>query len=187
MRCRRANWFPIRNRPEARHKVERFRLVGGSGLQESRETINQAKQTSLALNQETHNYKPNHCKQIKRNSFELAKFHRLFTVENKEKTRRLLNQEIERIDELPSNVPEREQINTNKVAVKSKNRASISLSILNVLIQYYSFTISAKSCWKNLYLEELNELFLPVFRIRQTESCIMSERNILLILRNITV
>ena len=61
------------------------------GSHESRGTINQTKQTTLAHNQETHNYKPNNCKQIKRNSFELAESHRLFTVENKEKTRRLLS------------------------------------------------------------------------------------------------
>ena len=46
--------------PEARHEVEH----GVSVSHESRETINQTKQTSLAHNQETHNCKPNICKQI---------------------------------------------------------------------------------------------------------------------------
>ena len=85
--------------PEAKHEVEH----GVSVSRESRGTINQTKpkQLVLAHNQETHNYKPNSCKQIKRNSFELAESHRLFTVENKEKTRR--------VAKMSSNVPERAQ------------------------------------------------------------------------------
>ena len=65
--------------PEAKLEVERRVSVS----HESRETINQTKQTILAHNQESHNYKPNNCKQIKRNSFELAEPRRLFTAETK--------------------------------------------------------------------------------------------------------
>ena len=100
--------------PEVKLGVEH----GVSVSHESRETVNQTKQISLAHNQETHNYKPNNCKQIKRNSVELAKSHRLFTVENKEKTRRLLSQETEGMNKLSSDAPEREQTNTNKVVGK---------------------------------------------------------------------
>ena len=84
--------------PEVKLKVER----GVPVSHESRETLNQTNQTFLAHNQETHNYKPNNCKQIKRNSFELAKSHRLFTVENKEKTRKLSSQETEEVNRMPS-------------------------------------------------------------------------------------
>ena len=40
---------------------------------------------TLAHSQKKYNYKPNYCKQTKRNSFELAGSHRLFTVVNDEK------------------------------------------------------------------------------------------------------
>ena len=102
--------------PEVKPEAER----GVSVSHESRETINQTKprQSVLAHNQESHNYKPNNCKQIKRNSFEPAESHRLFTVENKEKTRRLLSRGIEGTDKLSSNVSEREQINLTKAVVK---------------------------------------------------------------------
>ena len=109
---------PIGFRSGADPKVKLEVELGVSDSHGSRETINQSKQTSLAHNQETHNYKPNNHKQIKRNSFELATSHRLFTVENKEKTQRLLSRETEGMNKAPSNVSEREQINMNKSAVK---------------------------------------------------------------------
>ena len=105
--------------PEARHEVE----FGVSVSHESRETVNQTKPMYLAPNQDTHNHKPNHCKQIKRNSFELAESHRLFTVENKEKAQKLLSQETEGMNKLSSIVSEREHINMNKVAVKMPSKA----------------------------------------------------------------
>ena len=101
--------------PEAKPEVER----GVSVSHESRETINQTKQISLAHNKETHNYKPNIRKQIKRNSFELAESHRLFKVENKEKVSKLLSQETEGINKWSSDVQEREQININGVVAKA--------------------------------------------------------------------
>ena len=56
------------------------------GSHESRETINQTKQTFPASSSENQNYnKGDYCKQIKRNSFELAESHRLSTVVNGEK------------------------------------------------------------------------------------------------------
>ena len=110
--------------PEAKLEVER----GVSVSHESRETLNQTKPKRLVLahNQESHNYKPNFCKQIKRNSIELAESHRLFTVENKEKMQGLLSRETEEINELPSIVPEREQNDLNKVIVKAPSRVGRS-------------------------------------------------------------
>ena len=104
--------------PEAKLEVE----CGVPVSHESRETVNQTKQTSLALNQETHNYKPNHCKQITRNSVKLAESHRLFTVENKERTRRLSSREIKGMIKLSSDVQEREQININGIVEEVPSR-----------------------------------------------------------------
>ena len=91
--------------PEAKFEAE----FGVTDSHESRETINQTKQTVLAHSKEKHIYKPNHCKQVKRNSFELAKSHRLFTVEYKEKTRRM--------PRMSSNVQERVQFNEDEFLV----------------------------------------------------------------------
>ena len=86
--------------PEGVEQVE----TGVPGSHVIRESYTRTYGNILAHTQEKHNYKTNNYKQIKRNSFELAESHRLFTVENKEKTQRLLGRETGKVNKMSSSV-----------------------------------------------------------------------------------
>ena len=77
-----------RQNREGQHGANPYTQVqrGVPCSQESRETINPKDQIFLTHSLENQNHKQNnHCKQTKRNSFELAESHRLFTVVDREK------------------------------------------------------------------------------------------------------